>query len=385
MREKEELVRLVLDVMPVGVFITDREGTITSVNRAAQEIWGGARLVGIPQYGEYKSWWADTGKPVAPEDWTAARAIRTGRSLHNEEFEIEAFDGAHKFILNSAVPIRDPRGQVLGLVIVNQDITPRRRAEQEVRLLNEQLERRVQERTAQLEAANKELEGFAYSVSHDLRSPLRAIDGFSQILMTEILVKEFAPGLEGEPRRCLQRISENTRRMGRLIDDLLHFSRLGRQAMTLQPVAMADLVRQCLDELAAEREGRQVEIVLGELPPCRADATLLEQVWLNLLANALKFTRKRGPARVEVGSFAQEGEVVYFVRDNGVGFDMAYANKLFGVFQRLHRQEDFEGTGVGLALTQRIVHRHGGRIWAEARPEQGAAFYFTLGRSNPNG
>ena len=345
LREKEELVRLVMDVMPVGLFITDREGTITSANQAAQEIWGGARLVGIPRYGEYKGWWADTGKPIEPEDWTAARAIRTGRSFHNEEIEIEAFDGAHKFILNSSIPIRDPREQVIGLVIVNQDITRRKHAEQEIRLLNEQLERRVQERTAQIEAAKKELEGFTYSVSHDLRSPLRAIDGFSQILMTE-----YAPGLEGEPRRCLQRISENTRKMGRLIDDLLRFSRLGREAMDSWPVATPDLVRQCLDELAAEREGRQVEIVLGELPPCRADATLLKQVWLNLLANALKFTRKRDPARVEVGSFAQDGEVVYFVRDNGVGFDMAYADKLFGVFQRLHRQEDFEGTGVGLAL-----------------------------------
>ena len=380
LREKEELVRLVMDVMPVGLILTDREGTIISTNPAVQEIWGGATFVGIPQYGDFKGWWADTGKPVEPEDWTAARAIRTGRSFHDEEIEIEAFDGAHKFILNSAVPIRDSREQVLGLVIVHQDITQRKHAEQEIRLLNEQLERRVQERTAQIEAANKELEGFTYSVSHDLRSPLRAIDGFSQILLTE-----YAPGLEGEPRRCLQRISENTRKMGRLIDDLLRFSRLGRQAMTRNPVAMADLVRQCLDELAAEREGRQVEIVFGELPPCRADATLLKQVWLNLLANALKFTRKRDPARVEAGSFAQDGEVVYFVRDNGVGFDMAYADKLFGVFQRLHRQEDFEGTGVGLALTQRIVHRHGGRIWAEARPEQGAAFYFTLGRGDPNG
>ena len=144
LREKEELVRLVMDVMPVGLFITDREGTIISANRAVQEIWGGARLVGIPQYGEYKGWWADTGKPVEPEDWTAARAIRTGRSFHDEEFEIEAFDGAHKFILNSAVPIRDPQEQVIGLVIVNQDITPRKHAEQEIRLLNEQLEQRVQ-------------------------------------------------------------------------------------------------------------------------------------------------------------------------------------------------------------------------------------------------
>ena len=237
----------------------------------------------------------------------------------------------------------------------------------------------MRDRTAALETANKELEGFAYSVSHDLRSPLRAIDGFSQILVTE-----YGPGLDEEPRRCLQRISENTRKMGRLIDDLLHFSRLGRQPITRRPVAMAGLARQCLEELQAEREGREVEAVVGELPPCEADRALLQQVWLNLLSNALKYTRKRAPARIEAGSFERDGEVVYFVRDNGVGFDMAYADKLFGVFQRLHRQEDYEGTGVGLALVQRIIHRHGGRIWAEASPDRGAAFFFTLGGSNAN-
>ena len=289
-------------------------------------------------------------------------------------------DGAQIVVASRQVLDREERGEPTVVLEMNSDITERKRADDELRRLKGELEERVVMRTAQLEAANKELESFAYSVSHDLRAPLRAIDGFCQILVTE-----HAPGLDGEPRRYLQRVSENTRKMGRLIDDLLHFSRLGRQAMTRQPVAMADLVRQCLEELQGEREGREVEVILGELPPCRADAALLKQVWLNLLANALKFTRSRAEARIEAGSFARDGETVYFVRDNGVGFDMAYADKLFGVFQRLHRQEDYEGTGVGLALVQRIIHRHGGRVWAEARPDQGAAFFFTLGRSDTDG
>ena len=172
--------------------------------------------------------------------------------------------------------------------------------------------------------------------------------------------------------------------MGRLIDDLLRFSRTNRQSLQPQKIASDGVVRQCLVELQMEREGRQVEVRIGELPACLADGNLLKQVWLNLLGNALKYTRKRDPARIEIGSQTQDGETVFFVRDNGVGFDMQYANKLFGVFQRLHPVEDYEGTGIGLALVHRILHRHGGRIWAEAKVDQGATFYFTLERKNPN-
>src|SRR5271165_975942 len=368
--ELRQMSRLI-DLAPDAIFIRGRDGTIRSWNRGAEQMYGWSREEAL---GHISYDLLGTRFPVSLaelEDRLARDGSWEGVLIHS------CRDGAQIVVASRQVLDREERGEPTDVLEMNSDITERKRAHDELRRLKGELEERVVMRTAQLEAANKELESFAYSVSHDLRAPLRAIDGFCQILVTE-----HAPGLDGEPRRYLQRVSENTRKMGRLIDELLHFSRLGRQAMTRQPVAMADLVRQCLEELRGEREGREVEVILGELPPCRADAALLKQVWLNLLANALKFTRSRAVARIEAGSFARDGETVYFVRDNGVGFDMAYADKLFGVFQRLHRQEDYEGTGVGLALVQRIIHRHGGRVWAEAGPDRGATFFFTLGRSD---
>jgi light-regulated signal transduction histidine kinase (bacteriophytochrome) len=239
--------------------------------------------------------------------------------------------------------------------------------------MNEGLEQRVQERTAELRAANQELEAFSYSVSHDLRAPLRAISGFSRILL-----EDFAPQLPDEAQHYLHVVEHSGQQMGQLIDDLLAFSRLGRLELRKQPVATVDLVRQVLEDLQAERSGRQVEITLRDLSPCWAEPSMLKQVFVNLLSNALKYSRKREVAHIEVGCQEDHGERIYFVKDNGVGFDMQYRNKLFGVFQRLHRAEEYEGTGVGLAIVQRIVHRHGGRVWAEAAFDRGATFYFTL-------
>jgi signal transduction histidine kinase len=238
------------------------------------------------------------------------------------------------------------------------------------------LEQRVQERTSQLEVANKELESFSYSVSHDLRAPLRAIDGFSRILN-----EDYAATLPQEAQRYLDLIRSNAKQMGRLVDDLLNFSRLGRQPLQKQSVRPADLARQVLDEFQSEQQGRKMNISIRELPVIQADPSLLKQVYVNLLSNALKYTRVRDEVEIEVGAIDQNGsggETVYFVRDNGAGFDMQYSNKLFGVFQRLHRAEDFEGTGVGLAIVQRIIQRHGGRVWAEAEVNKGATFSFTL-------
>lgn len=232
-----------------------------------------------------------------------------------------------------------------------------------------------------LEAANKELEAFSYSVSHDLRAPLRAIDGFSRILLEEH-AGHFVP----EALRYINLVRDNTRQMGTLVDDLLTLSRLSRQPLRKQPVQMTALVRQSIDELRAETNGRRVEFTVGDpsadagqaLPVCQADPRLLKQVWINLLSNALKYTRKRDLARIDIGWTKGNDEQVFSVNDNGVGFDMEYVGKLFGTFQRLHRSEDYEGTGVGLAIVQRIVHRHGGRVWAEGRVDDGATFHFSL-------
>lgn len=228
-------------------------------------------------------------------------------------------------------------------------------------------------RTAQLEAANKELEAFSYSVSHDLRAPLRAIDGFSRILE-----EDHGAELSAEAKRYLKLVRDNTIRMGALIDDLLAFARLGRQPMRKLPIDAAELTRRVFAEVDGFQKGKPVELVIGDLPACEADPALLKQVFINLISNAVKFSRDADKPRVEIGCHRNGGPETYFVKDNGVGFDMAYVHKLFGVFQRLHGPEQFEGTGVGLAIVQRIIQRHGGRVWADSKPGQGATFYFTL-------
>jgi light-regulated signal transduction histidine kinase (bacteriophytochrome) len=224
----------------------------------------------------------------------------------------------------------------------------------------------------ELTAAVNELDAFSYSVSHDLRAPLRAIDGFSQILL-----KQYGSTLSEEPRAYLQLVRDNTVQMGHLVDDLLKFSRLGRQPLSKQQVATGTIIEQVLYDARQQAKGRTVSVTVGEAPALWGDPSLLKQVFANLIQNAFKYTRTRAEAVIEIGSSETGGERVFFVRDNGAGFDMQYADKLFGVFQRLHRVEDFEGTGVGLAIVQRIVQRHGGRVWAEAAVDQGATFYFT--------
>ncbi len=286
--------------------------------------------------------------------------------MDNLELEMVRKDGSILLVLLTATRAVDQAGHFLRSRSTIIDYTDRKRAEQA-----------LAEAQVRLEAANRELEAFSYSVSHDLRAPLRAVDGFSQAVL-----EDFGSLLPAEGQRQLQTIRGSAQRMGKLIDDLLAFSQLSRQPLNKQTVNMSALVTATLLEMKTEEPGRRIEINQGDLPAAQGDSALLQQVWVNLLSNALKYSSKREHALVEIGCAMEQGRAVYFVRDNGSGFDMRYAKKLFGVFQRLHRLEEYEGTGVGLAVVQRIVQRHGGSIWATAAVNRGATFYFTLEGEN---
>jgi len=350
------------------VAITDPQGKITYVND---------KFCAISKYSREELLGQDhrlinSGyhpKEFIRDLWTT---ITQGRVWHGE-IKNKAKDDSFYWVDTTIVPFLNEDGKPRQYVAIRADITERKNAAVEIAHLNAELEARVTRRTAELEAANQELEAFSYSVSHDLRAPLRAINGFA-----DIVLKDYAAQLPGDAQDFLKRVRDGGQRMGQLIDDLLAFSRLSRQAVSRQRVNAGRIVQEVLDELKPQREGRNLELQVGELPSCQADPVLLKQVWVNLLSNAIKYTRDRAPAIVEVGCARENGENIYFVRDNGVGFNMQYVNKLFGVFQRLHRSEDFEGTGVGLAIVQRIIRRHGGRVWAEAKVNHGAVFHFTL-------
>jgi light-regulated signal transduction histidine kinase (bacteriophytochrome) len=273
----------------------------------------------------------------------------------------------------SVVLLRDETATPLYFLPMIQDITQAKQAEREIRQLNAELEQRVMRRTVQLEAANKELEAFTYSVSHDLRAPLRAIDGYSKILLDSMTVT-----VDEESQHYLTRLRESAQRMTQLVNDLLNLSRLSRAHITRTEVNLSQLAQALVDDLRESQPERAVQVRIQLDMVASADANLMRVVLDNLLRNAWKFTSKRPQAQIEFASRVEGGETVYFVRDNGAGFDMAYAEKLFVAFQRLHSEAEFEGTGIGLTIVQRIIHRHGGRVWAESAPEQGATFYFTL-------
>jgi signal transduction histidine kinase len=324
--------------------------------------------------------WAIFWSSIHPDDRPAMKALcdRAPREGGTWTSEVRVVwpDGSVHVLEFHAQVVRDSNGQPLRMTGTSFDITERKHAGEEVTRLNRELEQRVLERTAELAAANQELDSFAYSVSHDLRAPLRHVDGFLTLLRQKIQAH-----LDEQAQHYMALIFEANQHMARLIDALLSFSRMARQEVAKTEVNLGALVREAMRELEPDTRGRAIDWQIDELPVVTADAALLRSVLFNLLSNALKFTRKRERACIAVGCAPSEtGEIAVFVRDNGVGFDPRYSAKLFGVFQRLHRAEDFEGTGIGLANVRRIIERHGGRTWAEGRLDDGATFYFSLPR-----
>lgn len=370
LRESEERYRmLVEDVRDYAIYMLDPEGRVTTWNTGAERIQGyrAKEIIGK----SFATFFSpeDVERKVPAQ--LLKRAEREGQAVY--EGQRVRKNGQHFWIQGIVTALHDEQGRLRGFSKVSQDVTRQKEAEERIRQLNEQLEQRVADRTSQLEAANKELEAFSYSVSHDLRAPLLHISGYVDILQTEAAKK-----LDEKDRKYLDTIAGGARQMSRLIDALLEFSRMGRAEMRREKTNMARLVDEVRRELRKETEGRQIEWHIGELPDARGDPVMLRQVIANLISNALKYTRSRTPAKIEIGAQIEDGETVYFVRDNGVGFDMKYAGKLFGVFQRLHSAREFEGTGIGLANVQRIILRHGGRVRAESAVDQGATIYFSL-------
>lgn len=358
---QRELLQQIIDTIPVMITIYDSAMQAFRFNREFVNVLGWREddmLAGDPMEMFYPE----------SDQRQAARRFMASLEAGWMDLMVTGKDGG--VVESSWANIRLSDGTQVGIGV---DIRNRKQAEGAIRRLNAELETRVRERTAQLEAANSELESFSYSVSHDLRAPLRAIDGFSRIVL-----EDYGPRLDAEGRRLLGMVRGSTLKMSMLIDDLLTFSRAGRQSISLGAIDMAELAAAVLEDLrlSGAEEGCRVDI--GKLPACTGDLSLLRQVWENLLANALKFTAGKNPRLVEIGSRSENGDHVYWVRDNGAGFDMRYAHKLFGVFQRLHSEAEFAGTGVGLAIVQRIVNRHAGRVWAEGAVDRGATFYFTI-------
>ncbi len=306
---------------------------------------------------------------IHPDDrhlMDAHRLDATHKDTAGLDFRIVRRDGELRWVAHGCSPVYGRDGRFMGRRVSNRDVT-------ELHNLNAALEQRVHERTAELETAVYDLENFNYSASHDLRIPLRAIDGFSQILLDE-----YSQKLDAEGKRLLDVVRTSSQKMAQYIDNMQAFSRTGSMAMAVAEINMDKLVREVAEELKPDVTGRDLKIEIGQLPPALADAALMRRVFGNLLSNAIKFTRPKAAALVEVGAKTEGGQTIYFVKDNGVGFDMQYADKLFGVFQRLHGLAEFEGTGIGLAIVKRIITRHGGRVWAEGKVNEGATVYFTL-------
>ncbi|GJQ32641.1 MAG: hypothetical protein HBSAPP04_14800 [Ignavibacteriaceae bacterium] len=364
------LLRAIIDIIPDAVYTKDLELKKTLANPADlsnMHVHSEADVIGktdmelhpqalAEKFMEDDKYVVSTGKPI----------------LNREEFVIDE-DGEIVWLLTSKLPLRDMKGEIIGLLGIGKNVTESVKSREEIKILNTELEKRVEQRTAQLEAKNKELEAFSYSVSHDLRAPLRHINGY-----VDLLNRKFRGDIPEKGQHYLDTITNAAKQMGELIDDLLQFSRTGRAEMHLARYEMQPIVDDLISGIMRDEPDRKFNWKVAPLPSVVCDQPLIRQVWVNLLSNAAKFTKRKEIAEIEVGCNEEDGKVVFYVKDDGVGFDMQYAGKLFGVFQRLHSKEEFDGTGIGLANVQRIILRHEGMVWAEAEADKGATFYFSL-------
>jgi PAS domain S-box-containing protein len=383
LRLSEERHRFLVETMAQGVIYQARDGRILSANPAGQRILGltldqmQGRTSIDPRWRSVR----EDGSDFPGDEHPSMEALRTGKEIHSVMMGVFNPDlGRHRWVLIDAVPLFRPKETVPYQVYATfNDITDLKLTQEENRRLTSELEDRVQQRTSELEVTNQELEAFTYSISHDLQAPVRAIEGFSRAL-----AERYSAALPSEGVKYVEFLKTSARKMQDLIDALLALSRMGRFPVHTSPVDAMQLVREVLDDLRPEFERRTIDLTLDPLPPFAVDPTLMKQVYLNLLSNALKFTSRSEKPEIHIGCTGTGPGRVYFVRDNGVGFDPAHADRLFGVFQRLHREEDFKGTGAGLAIVQRIIRRHCGWIWAESQPGNGATFYFHLHSRDAN-
>jgi len=366
--------RSIIEQFPYPVVTYTPEGDYTTANAAWEIMWQYKRE-DVKEYNIRKDpQMIASGLFVYIEKAFAGEVATSEPYLYDPK--LIGHDSRKRWMQMTLYPLKNDHGEILEVILILLDVTVNKEAEEEIKILNESLEKKVIERTEQLEIVNKELESFAYSVSHDLRAPLRIIDGY-----TEMVVSDYSGMIDKEGKRMLDIITANARKMGQLIDDLLNLSRLGRTELQVHSVNMDHLVRSILEELPHQEKG-SAKFNIGKLFSIDCDINLVRQVWINLISNAIKYSGKREKPVIEISSYKDSNEIVYCIKDNGVGFDMKYAGQLFGVFQRLHKATEFEGMGVGLALVKRIISRHGGRVWADAEIDKGASFFFSLPENN---